>query len=78
MLPVLKPGHDVLVLCWFFKLKAGDLIVFKKSGKEMIKRIQSCNGRSIFVIGDNKKESTDSRNFGPVDRAQIIGKVLWY
>lgn len=29
-----------------------------------------------FVEGDNRLHSTDSRSFGPVQRQQIIGKVL--
>ncbi len=78
MLPTLKPGKDVLVWCWFYTLKIGDLVAFKKNGKEMIKRIQKTDDRRIFVIGDNGKESTDSRNFGWIDRSQITGIVIWY
>ena len=29
-----------------------------------------------FVMGDNRAHSTDSRQYGPVHRAQINGKVL--
>ena len=29
-----------------------------------------------FVMGDNRAHSTDSRQYGPVHRAQMIGKVL--
>ncbi len=76
MLPTLKPGQDVLVWCWFLKLKIGDLVVFNRGGKEMIKRIHLYHGRSIFVLGDNRKESTDSRSFGWVDKSEIIGKVV--
>ncbi len=78
MLPTLKPNQDVLVLCWLFKLKVGDLVAFKKDGKMMIKRIHLYHGRSINVIGDNEKESTDSRSFGLIKKEQIIGKVIWY
>ena len=78
MLPTLKSGDDVLVLCWFFKLEIGDLVAIKKEGKEMIKRIKSIKGKEIFVLGDNKKESTDSRELGPIKINQIIGKVIWF
>ena len=30
----------------------------------------------IYVIGDNKPQSEDSRRFGPVDMADVIGKVV--
>lgn len=29
-----------------------------------------------FVLGDSRENSVDSRNFGPVDRAQLIGRVI--
>ena len=78
MLPTLKIGQDILVSTWFFSLKKGDLVVIKHRGREMVKRIQRTNGRIYFVVGDNKKESTDSRTFGPISRKEIIGKVIWY
>lgn len=79
MLPTLKSGQDVLAWCWFVKLKVGDIVVFKKDGKEMVKRVrQISSDRGTFVQGDNERESTDSRKFGPIKRSQIIGKVIWY
>jgi len=29
-----------------------------------------------FVMGDNRTRSCDSREFGPVDRSQIVGEVV--
>lgn len=29
-----------------------------------------------FVMGDNRKHSTDSRTYGPISRKQILGKVV--
>lgn len=79
MLPTLKPGQDVLLLCWFLKLRVGDMVVFKKNGKEMVKRISKFLDREkmIFVVGDNQRESTDSRHFGWVDKSRIIGKIFF-
>ncbi len=77
MLPTLKPGQDILVFCWFLRLKKGDLVVFKKNGKELIKRVQKIHNEEYFVIGDNKKESTDSRRFGWIKKSEIIGKVIY-
>lgn len=77
MLPILKPGQDVLVWCWFYTPKVGDIVAVKVHGKDIIKRIQKTHGRSIFVIGDNEKESTDSRDFGPIPQKDIVGKVIF-
>lgn len=77
MLPTLTPGQDVLVLCWFYDPKKGDIVAVKVHGKEMIKRIQKTDDRRIFVIGENEKMSTDSRNFGWIKKDQIIGKVIY-
>lgn len=79
MLPTLKPGQDVLVLTWFINPKIGDMVSVKVNGKDMVKRVrQMSSDQGIFVIGDNEKESTDSRKFGWINRLQIIGKVIWY
>jgi signal peptidase I len=32
---------------------------------------------SVFVLGDNRAESDDSRSFGPVSQSSIIGKALF-
>jgi len=77
MLPTLKPGRDVLVWCWFINPKVGDLVAIKVNGKEMVKRVrQISSDRRIFVEGDNKKMSTDSRKFGWIDRKNLLGKVI--
>ncbi len=79
MLPTLKPGQDILVWCWFFYTpKVNDLLAIRVNNREVIKRVQKVHDRKYFVIGDNKKESTDSRNFGWIKKEQIIGKVIWY
>lgn len=79
MLPTLKRGQDVLVWCWFYTPKIGDIVAIKVQGKEMIKRVrQMSSDRGTFVLGDNEKISTDSRKFGPIKKEQIIGKVIWY
>lgn len=80
MFPTLKPGQDVLVFNWaylFSKPKPGDIVVIKKNGTEMVKRIgQITSDRNIFVQGDNVNGSTDSRSFGGIKASEIIGKVI--
>lgn len=76
MLPTLKPGQDILVWCWFNKYRVGDIVVIKKNGKEMVKRISKIDDRRIFVMGDNERMSTDSRSFGWIDKKDISGKLI--
>jgi signal peptidase I len=36
--------------------------------------------KQVFVLGDNRPQSMDSRMFGPVDEDRIVGRafvVLW-
>lgn len=73
MLPTLKPKQDVLVLSWFVKPDTGDLIVFKKDNINIIKRVVKTNGQDVRVKGD----SAESTTFGPINKSQILGKVVW-
>lgn len=78
MYPTFKEDDIVLVnrLSYFFGTpKIGDLVVLKKV-KYIIKRIEKIKGDDFFVVGDNRKESTDSRSFGWVSKKEIVGKVI--
>lgn len=80
MLPTLTNGQDVISFNWAYlgtKPKVGDVVVIEVDGREIIKRVVEVNGKQVLVEGDNKDESTDSRNFGPVDMDKIIGKVVY-
>jgi nickel-type superoxide dismutase maturation protease len=62
------------------KIKAGDIVVFQHPVYgTMIKKVEhiSPDGAEIFVVGTHP-ESTDSRQFGPLRRRQLIGKVVWH
>jgi len=80
--PSFREGDYVLVVKTPFLLRSfrrGDLVVFNQPPYGvMIKRIDflSPDGDNIFVIGSHP-ESTDSRQFGPIPRSNIIGKVIW-
>lgn len=80
MSPTLRNGQDIISFNWaylFQRPRAGDLVVIKYQGKEIIKRIQKVDNRGIFIIGDNPTQSIDSRSFGPIDKNQIVGKVIY-
>ena len=80
MWPTFKKGDQLITFNWayiFKNPKSEDVVVVRFKDKEMIKRIQKTDGNQVFVIGDNEKESTDSRHFGLLKKGQIIGKVVY-
>ena len=81
MLPTLKTGDMVLVnrvAYWFSPPQKNDIVAVRdpRDGKTLIKRIIKIEGKSYFVLGDNKNSSTDSRVFGMIRRSDILGKVM--
>ena len=71
----LAPGAWYL-LRWS-KPKAGDVVVFvTPQGAVAVKRCSALVGEdAFFALGDNSRESYDSRVYGPVPVDHIIGKV---
>ena len=67
---------DWYLLRWS-KPKAGDVVVFvTPQGAVAVKRCGALVGEDAFVaLGDNSRESYDSRVYGPVPVDHIIGKV---
>lgn len=61
----------------FGKPKKGDVVIFEKYHRLYIKRIKKIDNEKYFLVGDNKKDSQDSRRFGYVMRKQIKGKVIF-
>jgi nickel-type superoxide dismutase maturation protease len=62
-------------------LRVGDVVVARRPDRpelEIIKRIQAIGvDGTVFLVGDNPASSTDSRQFGPVTREQIVARVGW-
>lgn len=82
MTPTLKQGQNVLVnkLSYLFsKPKIKDIVAVKdpRNQKILIKRVSKISKNKLYVRGDNKKASTDSRSFGWVSKNAIIGKVIY-
>lgn len=63
----------------FWGLKIDDVIVLINpiSRIYILKRVKKIKGGNYFVLGDNLKESTDSRVFGWIKKNEIIGKVIF-
>jgi nickel-type superoxide dismutase maturation protease len=82
MEPTLKTNDTVLVsfLPFLFSSpKVRDVVALKdpKDGKVLIKRITKIENKKYFIEGDNKQHSKDSREFGMIGKALIIGKVIY-
>ena len=83
MLPNFKEGDFILAEKFsylFSKPKENDVIVLKHphNSKFLLKRISKAINGAVFVEGDNKTESEDSRQFGPVSKSHVVGKVLMH
>lgn len=80
MKPFLKDGDTIIVMKYFFsKPNVGDVIIFEHPTLPFtfIKRIKKILKNKIWVEGDNKKTSVDSRNFGYINKSEIIGRMIF-
>jgi nickel-type superoxide dismutase maturation protease len=81
--PFFRDGDYVLVAKFPFllkRIKPGDILVFRHPlFGTMIKRLErlSPDGEDLFVVGEDAF-SNDSRRFGPIRRADLVGKVVWH
>ena len=77
MEPSLHAGDYIMVNMWSREFRPGDVVLLKspEDGRVLVKRIKSIS-KSVFVAGDNERESRDSRKFGSVAAGAIIGKVM--
>lgn len=74
--------NDIIIVSsipYLFKNpQINDIVAIKNKGnKILVKRIKEVINKKYKVLGDNKNDSFDSRNFGTIDRKQIIGKYIF-
>jgi nickel-type superoxide dismutase maturation protease len=85
MLPLLQPGEEVLVNPWAYQRRSpqvGEIAIVQhpqRPALHMVKRVGEIlptpTGDEFWVYGENPGESTDSRQFGPVVRSHLLGRV---
>ena len=82
MLPTLEPSDLVLVDRRAYSRcmpTVGDVVVARHPSQEdvtLIKRVGSVEpDGTIYLLSDNPREGTDSRTFGAIDAASILGRV---
>lgn len=92
MEPTIHKNSFVLGLRPYGELKTGDIIIFRREGKLLVKRIAATEGETVmhdgeevdvpddcfYVLGDNAENSLDSRYWeNPfVSRGDVVGKVI--
>lgn len=74
MSPVLQSGD--IVIGWKRNLRAGTVAIAAINNKEVVKRVERLLDDKVYLVGDNRQHSTDSRHYGPVDQRAILGTVM--
>lgn len=79
MVPTLAPG-DFLLVRRGARPRVGDVVVVRHPGRPdlvVVKRVVRAVGPDQWCVeGDNPEVSDDSRDFGPVAVADVVGRVL--
>ena len=85
MEPTLLDGDRLVVLSrpWGDRVRpvVGDVVAVtdpRDPGRVLVKRVASVDraARTLEVLGDAPDASTDSRDFGPVPLASVVGRVV--
>jgi nickel-type superoxide dismutase maturation protease len=77
MRPALEPGDRLLVLR--LPIRVGHVVAVRRPDVDLVvvKRVAALDGDQVTLVGDNRDHSTDSRSFGPVPRAAILGRAVY-
>ena len=86
MVPALQPGDRVLVDVWTYRYRLprpGEIVLFRTGPgtSAVVKRVSRIvpaaagRGATLWMLGDNPRDSLDSRQLGPVPSDRIIGRV---
>src|ERR1039458_3142107 len=70
MLPTLKSDQIVLAVKTK-RYSIGDIVIFSLENEEMIKRIIDIKNDLVYLLGDNSRDSLDSRRFGWIGVEQL-------
>lgn len=74
MFPTLKTGQ--IVIGWRKVPAVGDIVLARQVGREVVKRVDAIKNDKLYLVGDNRSESHDSRHYGSVEFRDIIGSIM--
>lgn len=73
-------NKDHLLYCKHMQPQPGDVIIVRDpldSRDVLIKRVMWISSDEVYVLGDNRDNSEDSRTFGSLPTTSILGVVLF-
>ncbi len=78
MRPALEPG-DRLLVTGVGRVRPGRIVALAdpRDGRILVKRVAARDRAGVDVRGDDPDASTDSRTFGPVAPAAILGVAVY-
>jgi len=76
MNPNYRDGQ-IVVVSYIAKYSVNDVVVAVMNGREVIKRINKISKGKMYLTGDNKHNSTDSRIHGWIMETHLLGRVVW-
>jgi nickel-type superoxide dismutase maturation protease len=80
MEPALRAGDWIVVSSLSRAPRAGEIVLVRdprEPDRLLLKRVAVVADGACTVLGDRSEESTDSRTFGPVPLANVLGRALF-
>ena len=80
MEPALRAGDWIVVSRLGRPPRVGEIVLLRDPrdpDRLVLKRVASVADGACIVLGDQAEESTDSRTFGPVQLADVLGRAVF-